>query len=99
MSVPRLCVLEYMQASEILLKIDDLTDVEMEAVQVMVTRLSEKFSSGPDGKPWMSRCIHRTDLVQPPLGNQTSGQTAGSNTALKVELPWVDGWPSLLCHH
>jgi hypothetical protein len=35
-----------MQASEILLKIDDLTDAELETVQEMVGRLSEKFNSG-----------------------------------------------------
>jgi len=51
MSIPRLSVREYRQACEVLLKIDDLTDAEMEAVQEMLNRLSEKFNSGHDGKP------------------------------------------------
>ena len=44
-------VREYVQASEILLKLDDLTDAEMEAVEEMLGRLSEKFDSGQDGTP------------------------------------------------
>ena len=51
MSIPRPSVREYVQASEILLKLDDLTDAEMEAVQEMLGRLSEKFNSGHNGKP------------------------------------------------
>ena len=51
MSIPRPSVREYVQASEVLLKLDDLTDAEMEAVEEMLGRLSEKFNSGNDGKP------------------------------------------------
>ena len=51
MSTPRLSVREYVHASEVLLKLDDLTDAEMEAVEEMLGRLSEKFNSGNDGKP------------------------------------------------
>ncbi len=41
-----------MVATEALLKIIHyLTDAEMEAVQKMLNRLSEKFNSGHDGKP------------------------------------------------
>jgi hypothetical protein len=50
MSTHRASVWEYVQASEALLKIDDLTDAEMEAVQEMLDRVSEKFNSGHDGK-------------------------------------------------
>jgi hypothetical protein len=51
MSTHRAIVWEYVQASEALLKLDDLTDAEMEAVQEMLDRVSEKFNSGHDGKP------------------------------------------------
>ena len=51
MSIPRPSVREYVQASELLLKLDDLTDAEMEAVEEMLGRLSERFNSGIDGKP------------------------------------------------
>ena len=43
MSIPRLSVREYVQDSEVLLKIDDLTDLEMQVVQEMVDRVSEKL--------------------------------------------------------
>ena len=51
MSISRPSVREYVQASEVLLRLDDLTDAEMEAVQEILGRLSEKFNSGNDGKP------------------------------------------------
>jgi hypothetical protein len=51
MSIPRLSIREYVEASEILLKLDDLTDAEMEAVQEILDRLSEKLNSGHDSKP------------------------------------------------
>ena len=50
MSTPRLSVWEYAHASEVLLKLDNLTDAEMEAVEEMLGRLSEKFNSGNNGE-------------------------------------------------
>ena len=42
----------FVQASDALLKIDDLPDAETVAEQEMVTRLSENLlNSGPNGKP------------------------------------------------
>ena len=52
MSTNRQSVREYVQASEALLKVDQLSDTELEAVQEMVYQLSEKLlNSGPNGKP------------------------------------------------
>ena len=48
MSIPAHIVDAYMQASENLMKLDDLTDVDIEAVQKMLDRLSEKFNSEHD---------------------------------------------------
>jgi len=48
----RQSVREYARACEALLKIDDLSDAEIEAVQEMLDRLSDKLlNSGNDGKP------------------------------------------------
>lgn len=41
MSIPRECVREYIEASENLLKLNDMTDEELELVQDMLDRLSE----------------------------------------------------------
>jgi hypothetical protein len=43
MSDNRQAVQDYIRASEALLKADDLTEAEMEAVQEMVDRVSEKM--------------------------------------------------------
>ena len=43
MSTHRQSVREYMQASETLLKANDLSDEEMEAVQEMLNRISDKL--------------------------------------------------------
>jgi uncharacterized protein YpuA (DUF1002 family) len=52
MSIPRLSIRKYVEACEDLLKIDDLTDEEIEAVQKMVDRISEKLpTSRNDGNP------------------------------------------------
>ena len=51
MSEHRQSIREYLRAMEVLSKIDDLTDAEMEAVEEMLGRLSEKFNSGHDGRP------------------------------------------------
>jgi hypothetical protein len=44
MSSPRQIVRDYLEASEDLMKIEDLTEAEMEAVQEMSGRLAEKFN-------------------------------------------------------
>ena len=44
-------VWEYVQASEVLLELDDITDAEMESVEEILGRLSERFNSGIDDKP------------------------------------------------
>lgn len=49
MSTYRQSIREYMEASESLSKIDDLTDEEIESVQEMLDRLSAKLNSGEDG--------------------------------------------------
>jgi hypothetical protein len=52
MSTYREIILEYMRASEVLLKTDDLTDQEIEALQAMVIRLSERLlDGGINGSP------------------------------------------------
>ena len=52
MSGHRQNVREYVQASEALLETDDLSDAEMEEVQEMLYRISEKLlNSGNDGQP------------------------------------------------
>ena len=52
MSVHRQRVREYMQASEALLETDGLSDAEMDLVQDMLYRISEKLlDSGTDGQP------------------------------------------------
>ena len=48
MSTRRESVRQYVQVSEILLKVDDLTRVEIEVVREMLNRLSEKFNSEDD---------------------------------------------------
>jgi hypothetical protein len=49
-STHRQSVREYVQASEALLKIDELTVAELEVVQDMLNRISEKLlNSGNDG--------------------------------------------------
>ena len=45
MSNPRQIVRDYLEASEDLMKLDDFTDVEIQAVQDMLDRLAEKFNS------------------------------------------------------
>lgn len=45
MSNSRQIVRDYVEASEDLMKIDDLTYEEIEVVQEMMDRLSEKFNS------------------------------------------------------
>ena len=51
MSTYREIILEYMRLSEILLKTPDLTDEEKEALQSMVSRISETLlTGGIDGK-------------------------------------------------
>jgi len=50
-----------MVAAEALLKIGDLTDAEMEAVQEMLNRLSEKLpNSGNNGKPQVAWAFKRS---------------------------------------
>ena len=50
-----------MVAAEALLKIGDLTDPEMEAVQEMLNRLSEKLpNSGNNGKPQVAWAFKRS---------------------------------------
>ena len=52
MSIPRQSIQDYMHASEAFLKTEELSDDEMQAVQEMLDRLSEKLlDSGMDGKP------------------------------------------------
>ena len=52
MSTHRQSVRDYMRACEALLKLDDLTDAELEVVQEMVNRISENLiNSGDDGAP------------------------------------------------
>ena len=52
MSIHRQSVQDYMRACEALLKLDELSDAEMEAVQEMRDRISEKLlNSGNDGTP------------------------------------------------
>lgn len=51
MSTRRESVRQYLQVSEILLKVDDLTEVELESVRKMLSQLSAKFNSEHDGKP------------------------------------------------
>ena len=50
MSVPRLGVRAYIEASEDLLRLKDLTDAELEVVQTMLDRLSVMLSSKRDGE-------------------------------------------------
>jgi hypothetical protein len=50
MSIPRPSVREYAHASEDLMKIEDLTDAEMEAVQEMSGRVAEKFNLEDESK-------------------------------------------------
>ena len=52
MSAHRQSVREYARASEALLKIEDLSEEETQAVQEMLNRVSEKLlNSGNDGSP------------------------------------------------
>ena len=52
MSNHRQSVRDYVHASEALLKIDELSDHEMQVVQEMLDQLSKKLlNSGDDGKP------------------------------------------------
>ena len=51
MSIPRPIIREYMEASENLAKVDDLTDMEREAVQEMMDRLREMLTSQRDSQP------------------------------------------------
>ena len=52
MSTYRQIIHEYMSVSEDLLKIDDLTDREREAVQTMLARLAENLRvTGINGTP------------------------------------------------
>ena len=48
MSIPRQIVREYGEATQNLLKLEDLTDAEIEVVQEMSDRLSEMLSSQLD---------------------------------------------------
>lgn len=50
MSIPRECVREYIEASKNLLKLNDLTDEELELVQDMLDRLLGMLSE-QDGGP------------------------------------------------
>ena len=51
MSLPRKVVDGYMQASENLMKLEDLTDVEIEAVEKMLVRISAMLISQRDNEP------------------------------------------------
>jgi hypothetical protein len=51
MSSPRQSVLEYVQASEDIIKLKDLTDGEIEVVQEMSDRLSEMLTSQHNSEP------------------------------------------------
>ena len=52
MAEHRQSVREYLRATETLLKIDDLTDAEIQALAHMLNTLAEKLlDSGKDGKP------------------------------------------------
>jgi hypothetical protein len=48
MSIPCVCVREYIEASENLLKLNDLTDEDLELVQDMLDRLAEQFNSNQE---------------------------------------------------
>ena len=50
MSIPRQRVLEYVQVSEDLIKLKDLTDAEIEIAQEMLNRLSEMLTSQHDSE-------------------------------------------------
>lgn len=52
MSEHRQSVREYLRATEALLKIDDLTEAEIQAIAEILHHISEKLhDSGKDGKP------------------------------------------------
>ena len=51
MSVTRLGTRVYIEASEDLLKLKNLTDEEIETVQTMLDRLSAMLTSERDGEP------------------------------------------------
>ena len=51
MSIPRQSVRDYIEASEKLLELDDLTDEETEAVYKMLGRLTERLTPERDGEP------------------------------------------------
>lgn len=48
MEIPRRTVREYIYVSQLLLKVNDLTNAEIDAVQEMVGRISKKFDSNDD---------------------------------------------------
>lgn len=50
MSIPRQIIDDYMKASEDLMKLEDLTDAETEAVQKMLGQLSAMITSKRDDK-------------------------------------------------
>lgn len=51
MSISRQIVRDYMEASETLLELDDLTDAEIDAMQEMLDRLAEMLTSQRDSEP------------------------------------------------
>ena len=52
MSAHRQSVREYVQATQALLELDELTDAELEVVQEMVNRICERLlNSEDDGEP------------------------------------------------
>jgi hypothetical protein len=52
MSAHRQSVREYLRATEALLKIDDFSDAEIQAIGTMLDQLSKKLlDAGMDGKP------------------------------------------------
>jgi hypothetical protein len=50
MSIPRQIVRDYVEVSEDLMKLEDLTDAETEVVQEMLDQLSEMLSSQRDSE-------------------------------------------------
>ena len=50
MAIPRRIVRDYMFASRILMKTNDLTNAEIKAVREMLEQLTRKFSPGDDYK-------------------------------------------------
>ena len=51
MFTPRQCVRDCVETCKVLMKLDDLTDEEIEAVQEMMDQLSARLTSERDSEP------------------------------------------------